>query len=216
MARGDRGFTLVEVLIALAVTAVVATLAYSSLGAVINSVEGTRDSAGRVTELDRAWNILSRDLRQFVPRPVRDEFGQLEPAMQGGPAARFLLSFTRSGWHNPNNLPRSELQRVNYVLEEDALWRESYVVLDRAPNTEPRRVQLAQGVLRVDLAFLGGLDALEVERDGVTVDTRNWPESWVRLQGGENANLAPPAAIAITLEFEDLGEVTRIYELPAG
>ncbi len=213
--RVERGFTLVEVLIALAVTAVVATLAYSSLGAVINSVEGTRVSANRITELDRAWNIISRDLRHFVPRPVRDEFGELEPAMQGGPAARFLLSFTRSGWHNPNNQPRSELQRINYVLEDESLWRESYVVLDRAPNTEPRRVQLASGVQRMDMAFLNSLQELQVNRDGVTIDTRNWAESWVRLPGGEGSTVSPPAALEITLELEELGEVTRIYELPS-
>ena len=109
MRARQRGFTLIEVLIALSITAFVAALAYSSLSRAIDGVEGTRAIAERTSEINRAWTILSRDLRQFVPRPVRDEFGEEEPAMLGGPAARYLLSFTRAGWFNPNQLPRSSL-----------------------------------------------------------------------------------------------------------
>ena len=100
--RRSAGFTLVEVLIALAITAFVSTIAYTSLSTVLAGVESTRQVSNRTYEVNRAWMIISRDLRQFVNRPIRDEFGEREPAMMGGPAARFALSFTRSGWHNPN------------------------------------------------------------------------------------------------------------------
>ena len=132
----SKGFTLLEVLIAMAITAFVAAVAYSSLATVLSAVESTRESANRTFEINRAWMIISRDLRQFAPRAVRDEFGEGEPAMSGGPVARFLLSFTRSGWHNPNGHPRSNLQRVNYRLEDNILWRDTYPVLDRTPEIE--------------------------------------------------------------------------------
>ena len=121
--RATTGFTLVEVLIALGITAFVSVIAYTSLSAVLSGAERLRENTDRSYEINRAFMILSRDLRQFVDRPVRDEFGEREPGLTGGLLARFPLSFTRTGWHNPNGYPRSNLQRVNYRLEDDALWR---------------------------------------------------------------------------------------------
>jgi len=210
----QRGFTLIEVLIALAITAFVATIAYSSLSAVISGVESTRAAATATYELDRALMILSRDLRQFTARPIRDEFGQLEPAMQGGALARHMLSFTRNGWHNPNQHTRSNLQRVNYLVEEDALWRESYAVLDRVGDSRPQRVMLLDGVREMRVGFLASLDTVESGNDGKALDTRNWAENWIIDTSAPDADLPPPVAIEIRLELEGWGELTRLYELP--
>ena len=120
MANRSSGFTLIEVLIALAITAFVSIIAYTSLSTVMSGVESLRANTDRIYEINRAMMILSRDLRQFADRSVRDEFGEIEPAMTGGELARFTLSFTRRGWHNPNGHPRSSLQRVNYRLEDGA------------------------------------------------------------------------------------------------
>ena len=212
MTERSHGFTLIEVLIAIAITAVVAALAYTSLSTVISGVESSRAAAERTYEINRAFMLLSRDLRQFVDRPVRDEFGDTEPAMLGGMAARYALSFTRSGWHNPNTLPRSNLQRVNYLLEDDALWRESYAVLDRAGDTEGARVRLLDGVESLELAFLGSIDQLRLGR-GLAVDTRQWPGTWVVDTSDPDSALAPPGALEITLRLADWGEVRRLYAL---
>ena len=214
MSRVNAGFTLIEVLIALAITAFVAAVAYSSLSTAMLAVESTRTTAQRTYEMNRAWMIISRDLRQFVARPVRDEFGQVEPAMAGGAAARFALSFTRGGWHNPNGLPRSNLQRVNYRVEDGALWRDTYPVLDRAPETQAQQVRLLEGVEVLELVFLGDLGAAEREGRGLTLDTRGWQASWVADTSAPDLELSPPVALEIRLELEDLGELRRIYALP--
>ncbi len=208
------GFTLIEVLIALAITAFVAAVAYSSLSTALLAVESTRATAQRTYELNRAWMLISRDLRHFVPRPVRDEFGQVEPAMVGGLAARFALSFTRGGWHNPNANPRSNLQRVNYRVEDGALWRDAYPVLDRAPDTVPQEVRLLEGVELIELVFLGDISQAQRDGRGIAVDTRDWQSSWVADTSGPNFELAPPAALEFRLELEDFGEIRRIYALP--
>ena len=210
-----RGFTLVEVLIALAITAFVATIAYTSLSTVIIGMESTRENSERAYAVNRAWMIISRDLRHFANRAVRDEFGEREPALQGGQAARFSLSLTRSGWHNPGAHLRSNLQRVNYRLEDDALWRDSYPVLDRAADTEPESVMLLEGVEYLGLAFLDSLGSVQPSRDGATLDTRNWTENWVVDTSQPDVLLAPPAALQITLELSDWGEMRRLYELPS-
>ncbi len=212
--RLNAGFTLIEVLIALAISAFVASIAYTSLSTVLLGAESNRDTARRSYEINRAWMIISRDLAQFVARPVRDEFGELEPALSGGPAARFNLSFTRGGWHNPVGNPRSSLQRVNYRLEEDALWRDSYPVLDRAGDTEPREVKLLEGVEAMDLLFLESLAAVQPGARGTQLDTRSWPESWAADPSQPGGVQAPPGAVEITLLLTDWGEMRRLYALP--
>lgn len=212
--KGSAGFTLVEVLIALAITAFISAIAYSSLSSALQAVESIRVTAQRTYEVDRAWMIISRDLQQFVARPVRDEFGEVEPAMQGGAAARFPLSFTRTGWHNPTANQRSSLQRINYRLEDGALWRDTYSVLDRAPDSAPRQVRLLENVEVLELVFLGSLAEAEPEGRGIALDTRGWQGSWVTDTSTPNTELAPPVALEFRLQLEDLGEMRRIYALP--
>ncbi|NQX90382.1 MAG: type II secretion system minor pseudopilin GspJ [Halioglobus sp.] len=207
------GFTLIEVLIALAITALVSVIAYTSLSSVLAGVDGLRDTMQRTDEVNRAFMILSRDLRQFVDRPVRDEFGEVEAAFSGGELARFYLSFTRSGWHNSRDYPRSHLQRVNYRLQDEGLWRDSYPVLDRAANTEPDTVLLLDGVEELRLGFLGSLEDLQVATRNATLDTSNWVENWVQDTSVPNAILDPPVAVEITLLLQDWGEIRRLYAL---
>ncbi len=208
------GFTLIEVLIALAITAFVSLISYTSLSAVMSGVESLRANTDRIYEVNRALMIISRDLRQLADRPVRDEFGEIEPAMTGGELARFMLSFTRTGWHNPNAHPRSNLQRVNYRLEDGALWRDSYPVLDRAADTEPQTVMLLDEVDELRLTFLPTLEDLQIETGGGSVDTTNWVENWVVDASTPGVELAAPVAIEMILQLPDWGEMRRLYALP--
>lgn len=210
----SRGFTLVEVLIALAITAFVAAIAFTSFTTVLNGVESSQATAERVYQVNRAWMMISRDLEQFVARPIRDEFGELEPAMQGGMAARFPLSFTRGGWHNPVGHPRSELQRVSYRLEDEILWRDSYPVLDRSGETLVQEVALLEGVEELQLLFLDGTDNVNTVGSTSELETRNWPESWVIDTSQPGSVLSPPLAVELRLQLSDWGEMRRIYALP--
>jgi general secretion pathway protein J len=212
--KAQPGFTLVEVLIALAITAFVSVIAYGSFSTVLTGVERTRATAERVYQVNRAWMIISRDLEQFIARPVRDEFGESEPAMQGGMAARFPLSLTRGGWHNPLAQGRPELQRVNYRLQGDSLWRDSYPVLDRAGETQAQSARLLDDVESIRLLFLDSADNARSVGTGTQLDTRNWPENWVVDTSQPGAGLAPPLAVEVRMQLADWGEMRRIYALP--
>ncbi len=212
--RRAAGFTLVEVLIAMAITAFVSILAYGSLATVMTSAEVLAENGDRTWEVNRAWAFISRDLRAFAPRPVRDEFGQPEPALAGGELANFPLSFTRAGWHNPNAHPRSNLQRVNYRLEDQALWRDTYFVLDRSAETEAQSVKLLDDVEVLEVAFLENLEALDFKGRGKEIDPDNWRENWVDTSYNPGTVMAPPVALRITLQLTDWGEMSRYYVLP--
>lgn len=208
-----RGFTLIEVLIAMALTAFVAAAAYAGIANVLLGAEQLRDAGARTRDLNRALTLLERDFRQFVNRPVVDEFGARQGGMIGGPLALFPLSLTRSGWHNSLDLPRSDLQRVHYYVEDEALWRAYSTVLDQAVDTRLQRVRLLDGVENLELRFLAAIDDLQVDRD-LNVDTRAWAPNWVADPGTSGAALPPPAAVELRVELTDLGGLRRLYELP--
>lgn len=207
------GFTLIEVLIAMAITALVALAAYTSLAAVLDGAEGLAATSERTQALHRSLAILDRDIRQFVDRPVRDEFGEQQPGLTGGPLAFFPLSLTRAGWHNSQGQPRSELQRVHYYLEDGALWRAYYPVLDRQSNTARLAVDLLEDVESIELRFLRSVDQFQAGREGV-VDSSAWERNWIADRTQPGVLLAPPAALELRLVLEDLGVIRRLYVLP--
>ena len=210
----ESGFTLVEVLIAMAITAFVSVLSYQTLSTALAGIESARTESESLHEINRAFTVLSRDVRQMTNRPVRDEFGQMASAMSGGELARDPLRLTRSGWHNSTGAPRSTLQRVAYRLEEDKLLRLSYPVLDRTTAIEPTETVLIDGVEVFELRFLPSVNALEVDRNQV-IDRRFWQENWVADVGFTDKIIDPPAAIEVRVILSDWGELERLYVMPS-
>ena len=68
--RRFSGFTLIEVLIAMAITAFVAILSYQTLSTALVGIERSREQADRLYEINRSMTILSRDL-QAIDEPSR-------------------------------------------------------------------------------------------------------------------------------------------------
>jgi len=198
--RASGGFTLLELLVALSIFAIVAVLAYGGLGTVLDLRILTEESAERLAELQKTYLIVQRDIEQLVPRAIRDEFGDEQTAISG--AAHFQL--TRGGWRNPLNNPRSNLQRVGYALEEQQLVRYSWLVLDRAQDSEPREQVLATGINSISVRYLDTDDS--------------WQEQWPPEQvsgSGEPLSDELPRAVELTLEHEHYGEIKWLFQLPA-
>ena len=198
--RASGGFTLLELLVALSIFAIVAVLAYGGLGTVLDLRILTEESAERLAELQKTYLIVQRDIEQLVPRTIRDEFGDEQAAIIG--AAQFQL--TRGGWRNPLNNPRSNLQRVGYALEEQQLVRYSWLVLDRAQDSEPREQVLATGINSISVRYLDTDDS--------------WQEQWPPEQvsgSGEPLSDELPRAVELTLEHEHYGEIRWLFQLPA-
>jgi general secretion pathway protein J len=82
--HGAAGFTLVEILVALLILAIMAGLGYSTYRAARISAERTEESLKRSREIEFGMRIMVADFAQLVPRPVRDILGQSRlPALRG-------------------------------------------------------------------------------------------------------------------------------------
>ncbi len=195
-----QGFTLLELLVAVAIFAVMAALAYGGLNTVVNSHEQARQEAERLADFQRAWFRLGRDLEQAAPRLIRDEYGDYQPAMRGGAAAdeEPVLEFTRAGRADLGGKPRSRLQRVAYVVREGRLVRLSWTVLDRAQDSEPTDAELLAGVENIAVRFL--------DTEGVWHNL--WPDA---IQAAEPRLGELPQGVEVTLDTERWGRITRLY-----
>ena len=201
MHRFKRAFTLIEVLVSLAVFGVLSMLAYAALGSSLSSADFLTERMDRLQAIQRSMGLLTTDLMQAAPRPVRGQLGEtLAPALLTSLSGEFALEITRGGWGNPAGLPRGTLQRAAYRLEDDELVRYHWNVLDRTYANEPVAVVLLDGV--DSLIFRYALD------DGEW--TEAWPPTEQALTGNPRAR---PRAVEIVLTLADEGEITRLVEV---
>lgn len=197
----DRGFTLIEVLVALAVFGILTILAYATLGQTLADADRLNESMERLKTIQRAVRILDADLMQTAPRPIRDPYtDSTSPALVADAGRDFALELTRTGWNNPAGLPRSNQQRSAYRLEEDELVRYHWIVLDRTLANEPLRVVLLDGVESLTFLFL--------KPDGEWVP--EWPQRSVQLTANP---LARPRAVEMILTLSNEGEIRRLLEV---
>lgn len=196
-----RGFTLIEILVAMAVFAILSALAYGALSQIITSSEVLSARMDRVQAIQRTMRLMSQDFLQLSPRPVRDELGDgFGAALRSDFQSGFAIELTRGGWSNPMVMPRGTLQRAAYRLEEDELIRYHWRVLDRTLSNEVISVTLLDDVQSLVFLFM--------QENG------EWTEQWPPLgrQGPLGLRLRP-RAVQIVLTLVDEGEITRIIEV---
>ncbi len=199
-----RGFTLIELLVALAIFGVLALLAYGGLSSMLNTRALTDDKADALRDVQLAYRSLERDIDDWVPRGIRNEFGQDSPALAAGEQLGVAFELTRGGWRNPADQTRSTLQRVAYGIRDKQLLRSTWPSLDRAPSAAPIEQELLEGVTELRLRFLG-TNAVWLE---------NWPPQGQASVAAANVVVPPPRAIEIVLVTERWGELRWLFRLP--
>ena len=196
--NGARGFTLVELLVALAIFAILSGFAYRSLDAMLKTREALEQES-------RKW----RDVTVFVGRLERDLAAVLDHEATGTSGTRFAplssslevttaregLAFTRSGAPlNENALAAP--QRIGYRLVDGRVERLAWDGVDAAPRAEPVAVPVLPGAGALTFRFL---------------DARGeWRTSW----GLPGSRERVPAAVEVTLQLASGERIVRLVDLP--
>lgn len=193
-----RGFTLIEVMVALTIFALMSGVAYRGLGAVLDARERVDRETRKWRDVSLAFVNIQQALFAAVDRSIRERNGRVAPAFSGNASVRAdeaQLSFTRTGFHGHRGV-LADLQRVGYRLREDRIEQLIWPVLDQAPRTEPHASDLLGGVASFKLRYLS--------RDGA------WHMSWP-MAGDDSIT---PAAVEMTLGLVTGEQVTRLFALP--
>lgn len=194
-----RGFTLLEVLIAISIFALMSLASYQVLQGVVRSGEISKRHSDSLLKLQRAMLLIEQDFTQIIARNSRSEGQGEEDEIRVIRVAESLfesedqgIEFNRLGWTNPFNLlPRSNVLRVRYRLFEGQLERQYFLYPDTVSGQEPETQVL-----------LGGVDSLSF---------RFWSEGWQK-NWTDMSQL--PKGIEITFSSEQYGEIKRMFLIP--
>jgi general secretion pathway protein J len=194
--RALHGFTLVEALVAIAVLALVALLAWRATAALADNEARLTAESARWQRLDALLTRIEADLRAAVPRRARHG-ATVEAAWTIAPedaAGNTLLVFTRAG---PDAIGEPGIggQRVGYRWRDGRVETLLWPYIDNAAATEPATYALADGIDRfraVALAsgerwsdrwpFTGDADMPRGVRVELVLADGSTVERWLALQ----------------------------------
>jgi general secretion pathway protein J len=182
----QQGFTLLEIVIALAIFSVMSMMAYAGLAAMLDARASTVPRAQQLAQLQTTLYLLNEDLSQVIKRPIRDQLGSSEPAFSIGRGNEILV-FTRTVPSWLANSSETNLLRVSYSLEKEALYRRVWTIPDRTQQTEYRRRRL--------------LVTQGVTIKGFSAKTKTWGEVVGEI----------PQALDISFKLDGLGSVHRTF-----
>lgn len=212
----QNGFTLLEVLVAIAVFAVVAAGVYRVLTAMVETQDRVVRHSDALRDLQRAMWVMSSDFNQIVMRDIREANGDRSPALIAD-KDDYLIQFTRQGLRNPLLLRRSSLQRVAYSIGPEPadpddreaeknrdkrarhLLRHVWGTVDRLDTTEEIVQVLVRDVDEVKFSFL--------DLDG------DWKEDWPEKKMNDKAHIRlVPAAVRMEIRTEKNGNFERVFQ----
>ncbi len=184
------GFTLLEILIALAILALISVLGFRAVASLTDSENRLTGESRRWRALDGLFARIESDMREAQPRAVRVD-GATEPGWLGNPDARgnAELRFSRAG---PEFViePGSSGNRIGYRLRDDVVEVLYWPHYDHPAGMAPVAYALADGIAEFRVAYLDSGGA--------------WRDRWPAL--GEPV---VPRAVRVELTLADGAKVER-------
>ncbi|MDR2243957.1 MAG: type II secretion system minor pseudopilin GspJ [Burkholderiales bacterium] len=201
--KACRGFTLVEILIALMIFSVISVLAYRATAALTDGELRLTQEAAHWRVIEQVFTRLEADVRQALPRPLAEGGHTLPPwSGQYEPQRRVELQFARAAPGLPTTVSSAHGQRMAYVWQRNehggALELLYWPAFDNAPNTAPQRYLLLDGIAYFRLNYL--------------TQNGDWADEWPPYSN-KAGEAALPRAMRVQLAAADGAVVERLFVL---
>ncbi len=191
----ESGFTLIEVIVSLALLAVILVMSYQAVEVVTKVNERSRSGVASEAQLQRAWQIIGRDLMHIRPRRFHDGLGDIEGAYLTNPSD-FGVRFSRGGGPMLRTNP-SGMRRVNYTInKDDQLIRTSWAITESPRQSDGTTLILLDKVQDVEFNHLDG--------------NGNYSVDWPPLNSRQT-DKALPRMISVTIITENEVETSRLF-----
>ena len=194
-ANRESGFTLIEAIVSLALLAVISVMSYQAVEVVTKVNERSRSGVASEAQLQRAWQIIGRDLMHIRPRRFHDGLGDIEGAYLTNPSD-FGVRFSRGGGPMLRTNP-SGMRRVNYTInKDDQLIRTSWAITESPRQSDGTTLILLDKVKDVEFNHLDG--------------NGNYSVDWPPLNSRQT-DKALPRMISVTIITENEVETSRLF-----
>lgn len=189
--HSEQGFTLVEVLLATALVAVIAAMVFGSLHLSTVAIDSARKAAAREQVLRSTLRIMTEELTVGVSNPLGPWMG-LNSQLEGQPADTVAF-LTLGQFRGVESGQETELVRIVYAREGDRLFRFVRRNLYGLTDESVDRLELAANVKGFNLRYYDGQGNV-------------WSDDW-----DGRARSAPPSAVLIELTLMQDNDETRTF-----
>jgi len=152
------GFTLLEIMIAVSITAVIGLISATMLSGTMNNHAQVITQEKKLVTLERALHIIRTDIEQISLRPVIQDIYHADTfipnidknQLKGDHSS---LEFSRLSQYPGTSKIEQQLVRVRYFLEDQQLIRESINTDFPSPNEVWHRQLILTGVTDLNFSF---------------------------------------------------------------
>jgi|GEM_PF-4743244 len=189
MKPNPRGYTLIEILVALFIFAIVAALSATALRQALSVKTRMRVHAGELSKLQASIQILLRDGFSIIHRPSQSK---TDPSLMGAEDNVTFIRYHRRIYDSAD--PRSQLQRAGYSLDDHKIYRIAYPYVDAKDEMNFRRQVLFDHVDKMTISYYSK------ERGWVS----RWPLEEEQTTNNEKEETEKlPCAMQMTIFFKD-------------
>ncbi len=203
----NKGFTLIEVIVALSIFAVLSIIGYKGISSLIQTKERVQIEDDKWQQLILFFDRFELDIKQSVNRPIKSREDTVEPAWLARPsfAGEYGAQLVFSRFGDPEQAGfLMDSRRVGYRLHNGALELLIWPALDVAPNAKPEIFQVLPHVAQIAFNYLSD--------DGRWLNV--WPEVVTASQTAISTTKPfAPAAVQLIIKLESGETVTRIFAL---
>ncbi|MBT4836493.1 MAG: type II secretion system minor pseudopilin GspJ [Methylococcales bacterium] len=194
------GFTLIEILIALAIFAVLSVLAFSGLSNVLEINQHNQQALNKLQGIQVGYSKIANDLQHLIERSIRSEYDQILPPIVANNLEPTKLEFTRSGILLPGKTIVQKPSRIAYTFKNDQIIRSIWQVLDRSQDSQA-----------IEEVIFNEAEAFEIR---LIDDQGKWHRQWGHLAFISSESKTTLAAIETTITFKKTGKIKRLFMVP--